>query len=98
MVLFVGYCWVHTVSETLFLGQPIGRAYYAEAPGFIELTVYKNKDCIITYGGPIGEDTFYATYSLRDGILIVNTKKNLEELAHHSRVTLNGIAYQIQTE
>ena len=54
IVLFVGYCWRNPVSENLFLGQPIGRAYYAEAPGFIELTVYENQDCIITYGGPIG--------------------------------------------
>lgn len=76
---FVVFLNSRFISESIILGKPIAKAYYAESPGTIEFNMYVNNKCSIVYGG-IGSTYNYGKYLIEYGKVIVKANASIYEL------------------
>lgn len=85
-----------SVSNRIFLGQPIAYTYLGIDIGFEELYLFKNGKCKITYGGIFGvHDNHYGTFNIIDSTVYIDSKGKLLDLDLH-KIKLDEKTLKIQ--
>lgn len=82
LTVFASAFAARSISDLLFLGRQKGYLYLGEDAGFLELYLFPNNICRISYGGIFGVNAaYYGKYWLTDSTMRITCKFRPMELS-----------------